>query len=228
MQMSRVVCTLAAGMSLCLYAQTAKRGTVRSVGEATVYVAPDQVKISFSVETRANTAQDAAALNASQTAAVLGALTALLKNDGSIRTSGYSLSPIYNYPQNQPAVLAGYSATNTVEVTLTDLSRVGQMLDAGTKAGATRISGLTFGLRDPEPVRLQALRQAALRARAHAEAMVTGLGLRLGAIVNIDEGSAPPRVVTVDRSTTGATTTTPIEPGSVSVTATLIMEIEIV
>ena len=219
---------LLAAMAIHAGAQTITRRTVRAVGEATIATTPDQAVLSFSVEIRALTAQDASSTNASLTAALLGALTATLKADGTIRTTGYSINPIYNYPQNASPVLSGYQATNTVEVTLTNLARVGEILDVGTKAGATRVAALSFTLKDPEPVRLQALRQASVRARSHAEAMVTGLSLRLGNIVNIDEGGTPPRVTVSDARGATAATTTPIEVGSVSVTATLIMEIEIV
>lgn len=202
-------------------AQTAARRTVRAIGEATVAVTPDQARMSFAVETRGTTAQEASASNASQTAAVISALAAALRNDGSIRTINYSINAIYGPQQT----LTGYLAVNTVELTLTNLARVGEILDTGTKAGATRVSGLSFGLRDPEPARLQALRQAAVKARARAEAMTIGLGLRLGAIVSIDEGGVPARIVEVTRET--ATTVTPIEVGNVSVTASLVLEIEI-
>lgn len=206
---------------------TTLRRTVRALGNATISVTPDQAKMSFSVETRAQTAQDASSSNASQTAAVLGALSAVLGKDGTIQTTGYSINPIYTYPQNSAPVLTGYQAVNTVELTLTNLSRTGEMLDTGTKAGATRVSSLTFGLKDPEPASLQALRQASALARSHAEAMVTGLGLHLGNVLHIDEGGTTPRVVT-GVGDAAAAPTTPIQIGPVSVTATLTMEIEIV
>jgi uncharacterized protein YggE len=221
-----VLCA-AAGSAVTAQTTTPRR-TVRAVGDATVAVTPDQATMSFSIETRAQTAQDASASNASMTAAVLGALTAALSSDGTIRTTGYSINPIYTYPANSAPVLNGYQAVNTVELTLTKLSRTGELLDIGTKAGATRVSSLSFGLKDPEPARLQALRQASALARSHAEAMVTGLGLHLGNVIHLDEGGAPPRVISPMASAGATATTTPIEVGPVSVTATVVMEIEII
>jgi uncharacterized protein len=221
MHVARTAVVLCLAAFLPLLAQTSTRRTVRAIGEATVTITPDQVKMSFAVETRGSTAQEAAAANANQTGAVLGALAAVLRSDGSIRTLGYSLHAVYGSQQT----LTGYQAVNTVEVTLHNLARTGEVLDAGTKAGANRVAGLVFGLKDPEPARLSALRQAAAKARARAEAMAIGLGLRLGAILNIEEGGVA-RIVELDRSGAPAAAT-PIEVGNVSVTATLILEMEI-
>jgi uncharacterized protein YggE len=212
------------------YAQvaTTRVPSVRAIGEATITATPDLAKLSFSVETRGATAQEASAANATQTTGLLAALRSAIGPGADIRTINYSINPIYSYPSGSAPVLTGYAATNTVEVSLTDLSIAGKVLDTGTQGGATRVTTLSFTLRDPEPVRLRALRQAATQARSHAEAMVTGLGLRLGSIIGIDEGGTPPRVISSDRTTAVGAPTTPIEPGNVSVTATLVMEIEIV
>ena len=114
-------------------------------------------------------------------------------------------------------------------MTTTNLSQVGKLLDTGTQAGATRVQGITFGLKDPEPLRLQALRQAAQKARTHADAMASGAGLHLGNVLALDEGGSVPRVITpVLTAAPTAGTTTPIDPGTVSVTATVNMEIELV
>ena len=46
-----------------------------------------------------------------------------------IRTTGYSLSPDYRYPREggEPSI-SGYTATNVVQVTLVDLTQVGQVI----------------------------------------------------------------------------------------------------
>src|SRR5215469_9128843 len=93
---------------------------VRAIGSATVPVKPDKAVIQFSVVTTAATAQDASNQNANQVTAVLAALNALLGPNANIQTLSYSLTPNYNFPQNQPPVLTGYTASNTVQVTVTD------------------------------------------------------------------------------------------------------------
>ncbi len=207
-----------------------RRPSVRAVGDATINTAPDQAQMTFSIETRANTAADAASQNATQTTAVLTALQRLLGAGADIKTTGYSVSPVYTYPPGGQPVLTGFSAVNSIQVTIANINQVGATLDTGTQAGATRVQGIFFSLKDPEPVRLQALRQAAQRARTHADAMAGGAGLRLGNVLAIDEGSAPPRVLNFagDTALGAAAPSTPVQPGNVSVTATVTMEIELV
>ena len=107
------------------------------------------------------------------------------------------------------------------------MALAGRIIDTAIQAGATQISGISLGLRDDEPARLQALRAAGQVARARAEAVAAGLGVRLGAVLTADSsgGSAAP----VDRIATPAPGAAPtvIEPGTLSVSAAVSVEYEI-
>ncbi len=229
MSLPRLVLCIAIASAAYAQGLPPRRPLARAVGDATITAAPDQAMVNFSIETRANTAQDAAAQNATQTTSVLAALQALLGAGADIRTVGYSVSPIYTFPGGGQTVLSGFSASNSIQVTTSNLVQVGKLLDTGTQAGATRVQGLTFGLKDPEPLRLQALRMAAQKARTHAEAMAAGAGLHLGAVMSLDESGSTPRVITPVLSAAPAGgVPTPIDPGTVSVSATVTMEIELI
>jgi uncharacterized protein YggE len=218
-----VLCFAASGQT------TTPRPIVRSVGDATITTNPDQAKLIFSVETRGTTAQDAAAQNAVQTSTLLGALQKFVGPNDDIKTLNYSVNPIYTTPPNGgTSTLAGFTASNSVQVTLSNLALVGQVLDTGSQSGATRVQTLSFTLKDPEPFRLQALRQAAAKARTHADAMTGGAGLHVGNVITMGEGSTAGVVTATVSPTAGVGATTPIDPGTVSVTATVTMEFEIV
>src|SRR5712692_7772487 len=108
---------LVALLSLTAQAQTQqRRAVVVAVGQGTVSVQPDEAKIQFSVVTQAVTAQDAASQNANQVTAVLAALRSVLGPNANLKTLSYSLNP--NYSNGNPPILIGYTATNTVQVTL--------------------------------------------------------------------------------------------------------------
>jgi uncharacterized protein YggE len=207
-------------------AQTAARPFVRAFGEATVSTVPDQAKIQFGVVTQAATAEAAASQNATQVTTLLAALRGVLGQTAEIRTLSYSLNPNYNSPRDgsQP-VIVGYTASNTVEATVTDLSLIGKAIDTGIQAGGNRVQGLQFGLKNDQPLRQQALKLATAQAKAHADAMASGLNLRTGAPVSIIEG------VTVGiqplQPGIAAATTTPIEAGHVDVRATVTLDVEI-
>jgi uncharacterized protein YggE len=109
-------------------------------------------------------------------------------------------------------------------VTVNDINAAGSVIDTATQAGATRIDGLRFGLRDEEPARAQALRAAGQKARAKADAIAIGLSVRLGAVLMAEEGVSV-RPVGADR--TAQATATPVEPGTLEVQATVTLDVEI-
>ncbi len=170
----------------------ARPGYVQASGSVTLPVKPDQALLQLAVVTTAGTANDASTQNASQVTAVLAALTGVLGASANIQTLSYNLNPNYTYPQNQQPVLTGYTATNTVQATITDLSLIGKTIDAGIQAGANRVSGLQFGLQNDQPQRTQALKMAAVQAKANADAMAAGLGLTTGAVILPQSGSGAP------------------------------------
>jgi uncharacterized protein len=214
--------------SLIASAQTpAPPAFVRAIGNATVPVKPDKATIQFSVVTTASTAQDAASQNANIVNAVLTALGTVLGPNPNIQTLSYSLNPNYNYPQNGQPVLTGYTASNTVQVILTDLSLIGKVIDTGIQAGANRVQGLQFGLQDDQPIRAQALKMATAQAKANADAMASGLGQHTGAAIAIQEG-ATSTPMPVLAGTATASATTPVETGVVNVQASVTLDVALV
>lgn len=227
----KTMCKFAAAallLSAALSAQTVNLPRrVRASGTSAVSSKPDQVKIVVGVTTQAQTATDAAGQNATVTTAVLNALKQLLGAQADIQTVNYSVNPNYRYPgDGSPGILVGFTANNTVQVTSADLNNAGRIADTAVQAGATSIQAFQFSIKDPEPLRAQALRQASQVARSHAEAIAAGVGARLGAIANAAEGSVSVPVG-VTTAVLGAAPTTPVQPGSVDVSATVTVEYDL-
>jgi uncharacterized protein YggE len=199
-------------------------GTIQAAGTATLFANPDQAYISIGVVTDGSTAQDAAQRNSTQATAVLNALKQVLGNAGTIQTVSYSVNPRYSSTAGQAAVIVGYTASNTLQVTTLDLSLIGSLIDTANQAGANSVGGLQFSLRDPEPLKQQALGQAAKQARAHADAIAAGLGAKTGALVSAQEaGSVSPVVI----AGAAAAAPTPIQTGQVSVTASVTITVQL-
>lgn len=208
------------------WAQTPSRpASITAVGTTTVSVTPDLARVDVSVVTQAGTAQDATQQNASQAGALITALQNLLGSSGSIKTINYYLSPVYNNPPpGQSASIIGYMVTNTVEVTLTNLSLVGKTIDTAIQNGANRVQGVSFDLQDRSSIVAQALKSAAASARSQSDAIATGLNVHTGAVLHAIEG------VNTSSPVLGAaptTQTTPIETGLVMVQASVTLEIAI-
>ena len=222
----RYLCLSSLLLAVSGFGQTRAR-TIRSAGEGVVSVRPDQVRITASVITQGTTAQEAADQNATLVNNVLERLRALLGANADVRTVSYSVSPNYRTnPGGGPPQLVGYTATNSIQVTSGDLSLAGRIIDTATQAGANSVGGLSFGLRDPEPQRQQALRAATQEARQHAESIAMGLGVRLGQVLSAEEGTVS-RALTLDTRGVGAAAPTPVESGTLEVRATVTVEFEI-
>jgi uncharacterized protein YggE len=136
----------------------------------------------------------------------------------------YYVSPRYSNSPNQPSVIIGYTASNTVRVTTTDLTQIGLLIDAANQAGANSVGGLSFGLQNPEPLVEQALTQATKQALAHAAAIAAGLGNKLGAVLSAQEGSSYTPIV-VGSGNAGGAVTTPVQTGTVTVYATVTIQV---
>jgi uncharacterized protein YggE len=192
---------------------------VQAVGTATVMGQPDQVKVDIGVTTSAATAQDASAQNATQMTAVQNQIRQVLGPNADIKTIGYSVTPDYRTPQGQAPVLVGFTATNTIEVTAADTASIVKVIDSVSQVGATNIQSLRFTIADDTPLRLQALTMASKQAIGHAQAIASGLGLKVGAVIAAQEGFSSTPIVGV--LAPGAAPSTPIQPGLVSVSATV-------
>lgn len=220
---------LALALTACLTgsapAQTNRIPFARALGEATVSVQPDQAQIAVSVVTQAQTAQAASSQNAAAVTAVIGQLNALLGPSADIKTISYSLTPVYSY-SGQQATLTGYSASNTIQVTTGDLSTTGKIIDTAIQAGANQISSLQFGLKDDTAARTQALKLATAQAKTKADAMASGLGMKLGMVQVIQEGYAV-RGTTQQLTGAAAAAATPVQSGTVSVQANVTLDISL-
>lgn len=209
-------------------AENPPASTIRVTGEASVSAKPDRVEIDLGVVTRATTAQQAATENARVLTNVLAALRRALGPKASIETISYALYPNYQVPPQGDPKITGYTATNRVRVTQDDLTNVGAVLDVATRAGANQVDRIRFTLKDDAPVKAQALRAAALEARAKANTLATSLGLQIARIHSVDEVSPTARPLFDLAVAREAAPTTPILPGSIETSATVTLTVELV
>ncbi len=209
--------------------EQARIPSVRATGEGTASASPDRALINIGVVTQAATAQEAAAGNAKQLAQVLAELKQALPSSAEIRTLGYSLNPDYRQGPNQAPRITGYTASNTVHITLDDLKAVSKAIDAATRTGANRINSLQFTVKNDQALRTEALKEATQKARASAEAMASSVGARILRVLSIEEGG-PGRVVPImmrEQMGMAADVSTPVEPGTIDVRATVMLTAEI-
>lgn len=203
-----------------------------TTGEATVKRAPDQAFVAVAVETRAKAPRDAQQQNAAAMTAVQQRLTGAGIARSAIRTTGYNIQQEFDYT-NGRRVPREYVARNGIEVRLDALERVGEVLDLAVQAGASSVTGVRFDLEDRAGAEREALRLAVVDARARAEALAGGAGRTLDRILRIEDGprqyKGPVQPVMMRAGVAGvaADAPTPIESGTIEITAQVTLTAEI-
>lgn len=188
---------LAAGLSLfaaALYIyrpQGSKLTRVTVIGDAQTKIAPDTAQITFSVITQNAQAVAAQQENARKSEAVKSAVEAVVASaKPEIKTNDYNLSPQQDYSGNAPKI-SGYEVKNMITVSISDLSQVGAVIDAATKAGANSVEGIQFVLRENSPAQGDALALATRQAMTKAEAIAQSLNGKITRVVESLESGAP-------------------------------------
>lgn len=186
--------------------------------------APDVAEVSGGVVTTAATASAAMAENATRMTAVVAAVRKAGIAERDIQTAGLSLQPQYKYENNQPPVLTGYQATNTVNLRIRKIADTGKLLDTLVNVGANQINGPNFRVEDSEAALDEARLAAVKTAKARAELYAKATGLRIKRIVTLSEsgGFQPgPQPMMMKMARDSEAASSPVVPGEVALTINL-------
>ncbi len=200
--------------------------TIQVTGTGTLSAPPDEVLLELAVETRGSTAAAATTENAAAMTNVINALLSAGISNESIQTTSYTLNPVYSNPVNQsvaPSII-GYDAVNSIQVTISNVGSVGRVLDQAVSAGANQVQGITFTLSNTAMATLQeeALQLALQDADSQAKATAATLGVTIVGPISITPGYTF-QPVNYNRFTTASVpeATTPVQPGTLQITATV-------
>jgi uncharacterized protein len=199
-------------------------GTLLSVSaSANASRVPDIATMSTGVVTQAADANAALRANSQQMAKVVAAIRAAGIAERDIQTSGINIHPQYNYRDNQAPTITGYQASNTVNIKVRDVARLGEVLDALVASGANQVNGPNFEIDEPEAVYDEARREALKKAQARAEMYAKSLGLRVRRIVSISEGGGfqPPVPMMKAMAMDARMESAPVSPGETTLGANL-------
>lgn len=215
------------------FAQSGAGGSAARVimvdGNGEARATPDVANLNLAIETQATTAAEAASRNGALAEKVIAALKSKLGEKGKISTGGYSLNPEYDQrPGREKPSIVGYTAQNSITVDTGALDLMGALIDSAIAAGANRVNYLNFALKDDIKARTEAISIATRDARAQAEALAASLGVKLGKIVKASTVSEV-RPIPMQRIgvAMAAQAATPVEPGEVTVPATVSLTYDI-
>jgi len=163
-------------------------------GTGRVTLVPDKATINIGVRTEADEVKDALDGNTAQANAISQVLQDLGVAEEDIQTSNFNVYPSERYNPMTGQVEGKYFVVeNTVNVTVRDLARLGDVLSSVVDAGANNIYGINFDVEDREEAVAEARSLAIEDAQAKAEAIAEEAGVSLGDLINISvySGSSP-------------------------------------
>jgi uncharacterized protein YggE len=160
--------------------------TLNVTGSGKAFLTPDIAYVNVGVHTEDKSASQAVAKNSQDSQAVADALKEFGIDPKDIQTTNFSIYPQQQYDSNgKPTGEITYTVDNTVYVTVRDLDKVGELLDAVVKAGANSINSIQFDVAD-KTTALSAARKAAVEdAQAVAEELAAASGVTLGDVQTI-------------------------------------------
>ena len=147
--------------------------------------------------------------------------------EADIQTSGFNLYPQNPPDQPVPATAGGdsssipaprvtYQAQILLSVHVKDISKIGAVIDAGTKAGANTVAGLSFGIDDPSKLEAEARTKAVANAHDRAQQLATALNMTLGDPVMVSESTGGGIQPVAFRAAVGGAATQ-VNPGQLDV-----------
>jgi hypothetical protein len=170
-----------------------------------------------------STVKDARAAAAAAMTAVLAAVKKDGVADKDISTVNLSLSPNYDYSSGKSVpALTGYTYSNTIKVTVRDLTTVAAVVDDSTAAGATTVQGISFRLDDTKAAEAQARQLAMTDAKARADALAQAAGVSIKGVAMISEVTSSPVTYypqySAGLAAAAPSVSTPIQTGTTDVT----------
>ncbi len=196
-------------------------------GTGEVMVVPDVAAVNLGVQAEAATVAEAQELASRAMDDVISVLLDYNVAETDIQTTGFTIRQLTQRDPTGPRDrVTGYQVSNNVRVMIREVDDAGTILDAVAVAGGghIRVRGISFLLDDPS-VHLEVARSNAVDdARSKAEQLAQLTGVQLGDPIHISETSSTPILFRgVERVSPDAPTAppTPIEPGEITVTASV-------
>ena len=184
--MKKVVLFLTIMFMTMSYGQEIKQVPQINVnGEGKVKVAPDQVCISATVETKGNNAKDVKKQNDEKIDAILKFIKKSNVPTADYKTKQVALNPQYDYEKKKTS----YNATQTVEIVLRDLTKYDELMEGLVQQGINRIDRVSFETSKLAQLESDARKLAIKDAKLKAEDYVSVLGQKVGKAYTISDNT---------------------------------------
>ncbi len=164
------------------------RDTFTIEGEGKVSGTPTLAEISFGLLSEGSDVAKIQKDNTQKVNAMIAAVKQLGIAEKDIQTSQYSINPKYDYRDGASKII-GYQVSQSVNLKLRDLSKIGDVLTKVGQLGGNQVNGPSFTIDDPSSLKQEARMKALEDARKKAEALSDVLGVKIGRVVTFTESS---------------------------------------
>lgn len=211
--------------------EKADKRTINVSGQSVINIAPNIAYLSLGVLTEDKDAKVAQQNNAKSMDKVISLIKAAGVKAEDIKTVSFNIYPKYDYNKDTGASsIVGYSVSNTVQVTVRDITKVGNLIDIASDSGVNMSNNISFGLSDYEKTYNEALKKAVENGKKRAETMALALGVKLKSAITVTEsgGYSPPvfNPGMYDKAVAEGAPSTPILSGTIEVRASVSMVYE--
>jgi uncharacterized protein YggE len=165
-------------------------------GSGVVYAKADiaSIDLGFKTETK-KTAAEATAEGSAKINDIIKAIKNLGIEDRDIKTSNYSLNPVYNYTNTKGQELVGYEVYQNLSLKIRDLNKIGDIIARSTEKGANQVGGINFTIDDEFALKNQARELAIAKAKEKAMLIAKQSGMKLGEVKSVSESSNEGRLI---------------------------------
>jgi uncharacterized protein len=191
--------------------------TLSATGTGEVYVTPDIAYINIGIHSQADTVNAALTENNKNAQAIVDTLGGLGVETKDIQTSNFNVYPNNTYSPDGTISGTYYAVDNTVYVTVRDLSKMGDLLDAVVSSGANTINGITFDVANKDEATAKARDLAIQKAQTEAAAIAKSAGVTLGEVQTISISTSYPTTTMYDAKAVGGGASVPISAGQLSI-----------
>src|SRR3989344_5652287 len=207
--------------------------TITVSATSDVFAKPDLALSTFSVLSEAKTVGEAMQDNAAKMNAVIAFVKSQGVDDKDIKTTNFSVSPRYEWREKTgERVSVGYEVSQSLQVKIRDLAKIGDIIQGATEAGANEVANLQFTIDNEDALKEEARNKAIEEAKTKAKNLAEKLGISLVKIISFSESGDYPMPYYVPTSKEalgiGGGATPDIQPGEnkISVTVSLIYQIK--
>ena len=195
--------------------------TIEVIGEGTATASPDRAIIVLGAITEGNALQLVQAENAKITANIIHSLQNLGIPQEKIQTNDYRIETQYDYVDGKQ-IFRGYKVTHLLQITTDRVEQTGVIVDTAVSQGANSVTSIQFTLVKPEFYENQALSLAIRNAWQKAMTIAQTLGTTIAAVpFRVEELTQPTEPISFKTTLAAASTVTPIQPGELTINASV-------